>query len=110
MQKYQFTKEMGEISGFGGSYEEACRKMIIAGVEWLDQNPSADLSYKEFKNIYGITTDESEDVKKLQKTMADILGEDGPTGAMMQACLGHISFIKKNGWEKYVEKSSGTTN
>ncbi len=102
--KKEFTENMKEISGMGGGYEKACRKMVEAGLEWLDQNPNADLSWKEFKGIYGITTEESEDVKKLEKVMLEAAG--GCSGAMMQACLNHVLFVKNNGWEKYKEEMS----
>lgn len=96
---------MNEISGFGGSYEAACRKMVIAALEWLDIHTDADLRYKKYKNVYGLTTDESEDLKKMQSYMMNQIGGDC-TGAMMQASLSHIMFVKKNGWEKYVKMMS----
>jgi len=101
--KYKFTKEMGEISGFGGGYEEDCQKMVIAGLEWLDINNNIDLSYKQSENIFGLVFDESEDVKKLQQIMCDAVDE-GCTGAMMHGSLNHIRFIVKNGWKKYKEE------
>ena len=36
---YSFTPDMREISGFGGGYEQTCRNMLIAAVEWLDAHP-----------------------------------------------------------------------
>ncbi len=101
--KYQFTDEMGEISGFGGGYEQACRKMIIAGLEWCDKHPNADLKYKEFKNVTGLTFDESPDMLLMQEAMVAIVNNDC-TGAMMQAVMNHIMFIRTNGWNKYVEE------
>ncbi len=101
MSKYQYTPEMDEISGFGGGYEETCRKMVIAGVEWAEAKGDADPKYKEFENIYGITTGENEDAKAMQKAMFDASGNDC-TGAMMQASMSHAMFILKNGWDKYV--------
>ena len=38
---YEFTPMMGEISGFGGSYEAGCRAMLKAAVEWLDAEKAA---------------------------------------------------------------------
>ena len=102
--EYQFTKEMREISGFGGGYEDCCRRMIVAGAQWCDSNPDAKLTYKEFKNITGLTTDESPDMKKMQEAMNNATGEFGATGAMMQAAMSHVMFVRKNGWAKYVEE------
>jgi hypothetical protein len=101
--KYNYTESMCEISGFGGGYEMTCRNMVIAGLEWLDSHPEAKISYGEYKNVYGLTTNESPDCKILQDEMLKASGNDC-TGAMMQACLGHVMYAYKNGWGKYVEK------
>lgn len=43
MGKYEWVEGMGEISGFGTMgeggqrYEEACSKMLLAGLLWLDE-------------------------------------------------------------------------
>ena len=103
MIKYKYTNKCNEISGFGGSYEDACRKMVIAGMEYLDNNPDAKITFKTYKNIYGVTFDESEDCEKMQKIMIDATGGDC-TGAMMQACLQHIKYAQINGWDKYISE------
>ncbi len=103
MSKYRYTEGMSEISGFGDGYEATCRAMVIAGLEWMDDNPEAKPEYKEYKDIYGITYDENEDAKKLQQAMLEASNNDC-TGAMMQASLWHVMFANKNGWEKYTEQ------
>lgn len=100
--KYDYSKVNREISGFGGGYEKACRKMVVAGLKWWDAHPNADVSYKEYKNIYGLTTGESDDCKKMEEAMLKVVNDC--SGAMMQAAKSHIMFIHKNGWEKYVEE------
>jgi len=40
--KYKYTDDMGEISGFGGGYEQTCRNMVIAGIESFESSPEAD--------------------------------------------------------------------
>lgn len=99
MNKYEYTADMREISGFGGGYEDACRNMVVAGLNWCDEHPNADLSYKEYQNIYGITTDESEDMKLMQKAMAAV--NDGCSGAQMQASMAHVMAVRKYGWDDY---------
>ena len=101
MTKYEYTSTMKEISGFGGGYENTCRAMVVAGLEWWDANPDADPKWGEFKNIYGLTTEENEDAKTLQNVMNEAAKNDC-TGAMMQATMSHVLYIHKNGWEKYV--------
>lgn len=105
MSKYKYTPEMGEISGMGGGYEDVCRAMVIAGLEWADAKGNADPKYKEYENIYGITTGENEDAKELQRVMLKAADNDC-TGAMMQSCMSHVMFVLKNGWDKYVVEMS----
>ncbi len=92
------------ISGFGAKsdYELACQKMVIAGATYLDQTPDSKPSFDQYKNIYGITTNENEDMKALQKVMLDAVKDC--SGAMMQACTNHVLYIHKNGWNKYIKE------
>jgi hypothetical protein len=102
MSKYQYTKEMGEISGFGGDYEVDCRNMVIAGLEWLDEHPNADPKFHGFKGIYGVIEEDNQDAKDLSDVVINAC--DGCSGAMHQATIGHILHIKEFGWGKYVEE------
>lgn len=97
--KYEFNEKMSEISGFGGDYEAACRRMVVAGVEWLDSHPGANPRFDQYKNIYGITANENADMKEMQKVMADAAPD--PSGQMMQATTNHVLIIKKRGWDWY---------
>lgn len=101
---YEYTKEMREISGFGGSYEAACRAMVVAGLEWLDERAEADPKFSTYENIFGIIKSENDDAKALREVMSKAANDD-PTGAMMQATIGHVLWIKKNGWDKYCKDS-----
>ncbi|HET6717110.1 MAG TPA: hypothetical protein VFG90_08255 [Nitrososphaeraceae archaeon] len=101
--KYIWTPEMREISGMGGSYEDSCKRMIIAGLEfWDTQTESFNPRYKGFKDVYGICMDDNEDAKKLSDVL--ITTVSGCSGAMHQAAISHIFFIKRNGWEKYKQE------
>ncbi|HMW40274.1 MAG: hypothetical protein K1X68_10755 [Saprospiraceae bacterium] len=101
MSKYKYTEKCREISGIGGGYEEACRKMVISGMEWLENHKNATPKFDQFKNIYGFTANENEDMQKMQSAMNEAIN-DGATGAMMQCCTNHVLFANKNGWEKYI--------
>jgi len=95
-----------EISGFGGGYEKHCRKMLIAGIKWLEQNPKANPEFYGYKNVYGVISDDNEDAKALSKAVVD--GADGDcTGAMHQAVIEIILYIRKNGIDKYLEQMNG---
>ena len=110
---YEYTSDMGEISGFGGDYEAMCRKMVIAGMEWWDEHPDADPQFHGFKGIYGIIEEDNDDAKALTKAVV-APSDGGCTGAMHQAAIGHVLFARKNGWAKYQEKmrepEGGNTN
>jgi hypothetical protein len=107
MSKYEFTKEMREISGLGDSYEAACRTMVIRGAEWLDEHPNADPHFSGYKNVYGIIYEDNDDAKSLIKAMVEAAIEkhgDSPTGAMVQATVSHVMHIAKNDWDKYAQE------
>lgn len=97
--EYKYLEDRREISGFGGGYEEMCRNMVIAGMKHLDENHGSNPTMDQYTHIFGITTNENEDMKKLQSAMNEVA--DGCTGAMMQASTGHVLFAYKNGWDKY---------
>lgn len=99
---HEFTKKMKEISGFGGGYEESCRKMILAGVEWLESNPESSPKFSTLKDVFGIVCDENDDAKELENVIVSSVPDC--TGAMVQAVIGHLMFIKDNGWDRYVEE------
>lgn len=98
----EFTGKCQEISGFGGSYEEACRKMVIAGYKWLMAHPLESPRIGTYSNIYGITIPVGHMAKEFQQVMADIVGGDC-TGAMMQACTSHAFKARSIGWEAYIK-------
>ena len=96
-----------EISGFGGGYEETCRKMLLAGLTWLDAHPEADPKFKGFKNVYGIILEDNEDAEALSKAVVDGSGGDC-TGAMHQAVISTCLYIKKAGLQKYLDVMNET--
>ena len=100
--EYVFTDEMGEISGFGGGYEKGCRAMVVAGLRWMRDNPDAEPHYRGYEGIYGVLSDDNDDANALSKAVTSVAS--GCTGAMHQATIGHVLWINKNGWDKYVEK------
>jgi hypothetical protein len=100
--KYVYTSEMGEISGFGGGYEDTCRNMVVAGLVWMDDHPKADPQFKGYKDVYGILDEDNDEAKELTKAVV-CAALDDCTGAMHQSTISHILFINKNGWDKYKE-------
>lgn len=103
MSKYSYTDKCTEVSGLGGIYEEACKKMVISGVEWFDNNKNADPKFHGFEGVFGLVIEDNDQAKELTRHMNKSINEEA-TGAMMQACLNHVMFVKQNGWEKYIEE------
>lgn len=92
-----------DISGMGGGYELCCQTMLLRGMAFLAQNPdfTFDKAYSEFKGIYGLCISQSEGAK----TLDDVITKGtGCTGAMHQAVVGHLSYIHKNGYEKWLSR------
>lgn len=98
---YEFEEGMSEISGFGGEYEETCRTMLKAGLEWFDKNPNADPKFHGFEGVAGLCMEDNEDAKKLSDVIVKAANDDC-TGAMRQAVIETIFWIRKRGWNEYV--------
>lgn len=105
MSKYVWTPEMGEISGFGGGYEATCRAMLVAALEWLDAHPQIDPRFYGYQGIYGIISEDNEDAKALSEAAVAPSGGDC-TGAMHQAVITSALWIRKHGWDAYVQQMS----
>lgn len=107
-----WTEDMGEISGFGGGYEGACRAMVIAGIAYIDEHPDAEFKFHGYKDVYGIAVEDNDDAKALTKAMMDapvildgkqiqVRAGDDCTGAMHHAAVGHCCAYKRLGWDEY---------
>lgn len=122
----EWTADMGEISGFGGGYEAACRAMVKAAVEYweeqdrLENAPELQMArasgtqkhfdplYRGFKGVFGLMESDNADAKALDEammnaTLADgvTVREAGPTGAMHQAAVSHVFAFRKLGPDEY---------
>lgn len=97
---YTFTPAMSEISGFGGSYEQACRDMLVAALRWLDAHPEADPKFSGYEGVYGVITEDNDDAKALSTAATAVC--DDCTGAMHHAVISAALWIRKNGWAVYV--------
>lgn len=103
-----WTEEMGEISGFGGDYEEACRNMVRGGVRHVQEN-NVDLEtllgqIKESPHIFGVVLFEGGEAKAFETAVVEASGDpSGVTGAMVHASCKHCLGILQNGWDEYVK-------
>jgi hypothetical protein len=99
-QKYVFTDDMREISGFGGTYEDACRAMVVAGLNWLDEHPEATPTFKGFTGVFGLCEHANDDGERLSDAMVAPTGGDC-TGAMHEVTVRHVLQIRATGWDEY---------
>lgn len=83
---------LGEISGFGGGYEAACRSMVKAGVEYLRANPDK------------MPVQGERYPREFQDAVSS--GTEGATGAMVGAASSHATYIARNGWDAYAAEMS----
>jgi hypothetical protein len=103
MTTYRHTEDMGEISGFGGGYEEVCQQMLENGCKWLEENKNPELTAavpgNENIKVFGILIPESDDAKALEDAVMEGVGD--ATGAMHHAVMNRLFWIAKNGWDAY---------
>jgi hypothetical protein len=106
---HEFSDDMDEISGMGGDYEEACRLMVVAGVDWMERHEDADPKFYEYEGVTGIIGENNEDATELVEHMLHALPDNGDnaTGAMVHVTVAHVIWISKNGWDAYVWYSRG---
>ena len=97
---YVFTADMGEISGFGGGYEQTCRNMLAAGLEWLDAHPFSVPQFQGIRGVYGIISEDNPDAEQLSAAVVAAANGDC-TGAMHQAVISHCLYVRKFGWDAY---------
>lgn len=109
MSPYEFTEAMNEVSGYGGTHENACRAAVCAGAAWFATHPGADpifiggLPHNEdaasIAAVIGTTWFTHEDGTRAQ--LGDFL-----TPAMFTQVMVHVYHIAKHGWNAYVQKMS----
>lgn len=100
--RYRHTAEMGEISGFGGEYEECCQDMLEAGVKWLLENKPKELVMAGDPNIFGLLLMKSEEAEALSKAVIEASGGEA-TGAMHHSVMSRLYYIDGHGWDAYVK-------
>jgi len=103
MSKYKYPEGADYISGFGGGYEAACQAMVIAGLEYWDENPEFNPQYRGFQGVFGLLVEDNEDAKILDGILIAAANGDS-TGAMHQASVNHIFAARRLGWEEYLRQ------
>ncbi len=98
---YRHTPDMGEISGFGGPYEEQCQTMLAAGARYIaTANRKLNLTFDTNENVFGIIIPNSQDAEDLYNVVLHSV-ERNCTGAMMHAVIQRLQYINNKGWDDY---------
>lgn len=97
-----------EISGMGGGYEDACRRMTIAAAEWLKVHPDepskwdkAGQDYKASGHNFVPDSVYGKSYRKFDKAVTDVCPDC--TAAMFNAAVWHGRAIFDMGWDAYVK-------
>lgn len=106
--KYRFTADMAEISGFGSDYEEACREALRDALLYLDANPGTPLRAEAIPGVFGLVKGNARLEAAIEAGNTAVVarfGSDGGlTGAMVHAITNCLLFIEKNGWDVFCTK------
>jgi len=100
IKKYEYTKKCKEVTGLSRDQENACRKMVVAGVKWFDDNPKASPKFKEYLSPSVVVGDNS-DTKSIEDAMLEVV--DDNYSELLMTAFSHCLFASKNGWDKYIE-------
>jgi hypothetical protein len=103
MEKYQYTDKCRKMFCYGQVYEDACRRMVIAGMEWLDEHPDADIKIDTYNRIFDMTVPMADDIKKLEDVMS-ASAECGNAGNVIQDTVNHVLYARKIGWDAYIRE------
>jgi hypothetical protein len=125
MNKYQYTDNCAGIYSTQEDREQMCRKMTIAGMEWLDEHPDANIRINALgetnESIFRHPTD---DVEKLKDAISDIKRksytheeEDARAAKIRKADTNHMAtyaasfaiHAKRIGWNAYIQEIEQAT-
>lgn len=95
---YYYPDGCREISGFGGSYEKACRELVILCMDYFYDHTEQLPIMLSLKTYFDLDA-ELPDLAKIIYDLGDELG--GFTGAMVGASLSHVKFAVRHGWIPY---------
>ncbi len=92
-----------DISGFSGSYEAGCQKMLLNGLKFLNEHPNFDwTAYKEYRGVFGLAIAESSEAKELDDAVCQ---DVKPSGAMHSAVISHLAYINKHGYDAWLAEA-----
>lgn len=99
---YRHTPDMGEISGFGGGYEQICQDMLEAGVKFIHERKlsGGDIQLSGYVNVFGLCFPENKPTKELEDVIVAASNNEC-TGAMHHAVMERLAWIAKHDWDEY---------
>jgi len=101
--QYEWNDEMDEVSGLGGEYEEACREMIAAGLQWLEDNDGPVVKFSGGQNVTARIGPAAGEIDDLREHMASVVEFD-VTPSMLHVCVKHALYAYDIGWLSYTTR------
>lgn len=84
-------------------YELECQRMVVRGVQYLDENPKLFESISNNK-IGAFDPNMKPMIDFMCKNEDNLQDDMGQTGAMVSHTVKHAYHAKKMGWDKYIFK------
>ena len=101
---YKHTPDMGEITGFGGLYEESCQTALDAGVKWLEEKEPTFLATLANPFAIGnVMVNRKAITDAMYSAVEEACPGAGLTDAQVTEVMGRCRWIQKHGWNAYVE-------
>lgn len=100
MSRYNWRPGMGQISGFGGSYETDCRAMLAAALKWYDEHPLSSPKFHAFDNVPDVIEEEDEDARSLSQVVINAACGRAD-GAQHKVVIGYALWIRRYGWDAF---------
>mgnify|MGYP001604998782 FL=1 len=85
-----------DISGFSGSYENACQTMLQ---RWMDATKE-----RSFDELFPEREGKRRLDEAVEKELLRLVDDIGPSGAQWGATLSHFAYIKEKGYEAWVRE------
>jgi hypothetical protein len=100
--EYKYPENVDYITGLGAGtdYELDCQKAVIAGMNWIKDNPMANIGFNQTAPLPLIEVI-GQDSERFKKVIYENLPR--PTGGrLMWLVIIHCAHAHKNGWDNYL--------
>jgi hypothetical protein len=98
---YAWQPEMGYITGKSGADETTCQSILQTVLQWLDQSENLELNLR-LRDCDSVRAIAPPDLSSLKTQI--LAANAGLGGVLQQTILAQLIYIKKKGWNPYVQE------